>query len=131
MTVSVSASKGTLREMWEYYWFYTRTRTGIHAAATAALTAFGLLAYFHQGFVFLAFAAYLLPPLYLYVTTDDAARDRTRTKNVNTDTDTDADADADGMDVDIDGRDADADGIDADADGRDADADGIDVDVDG
>lgn len=120
MTVSDSAHSEWLRELWDYYWFYTRTRTGIHAAATAALTAFGLLAYFHRGFVFLALAAYLLPPLYLYITADDRAHAQ---KNEATQaTNIDADTDSDGMDVD--GTDADADGIDADADGMDVDMDG-------
>lgn len=49
--------------------FYRRyTRTWLHAVATAALTAFGALAVLHRGFVVVAIAAYVLPPIVLYVT---------------------------------------------------------------
>jgi hypothetical protein len=150
-----AASTGRLRRGWEYYRRYTKRRAGIHAAATAALTGLGLFAYFEQWFVALAIAAYLLPPVYLYLTGDDLADDQLSESNGNiaterrTGDDIDADRDgldrdfdADGTDVDAalrsfdgdadaDGADADADGADADADGADADADGIDIDTDG
>lgn len=49
--------------------FYRRyTKTWLHALATAALTAFGALAIVHRGFVVLAVAAYVLPPIVLYFT---------------------------------------------------------------
>jgi hypothetical protein len=41
-------------------------RTGVHAATTAALTAFGTLTIVHRGFAAVALAAYGLPPLALY-----------------------------------------------------------------
>ena len=130
-----AASTGRLRRGWNYYRRYTKRRTGIHAAATAALTAFGLLAYFERGFVFVAIAAYLLPPIYLYLTGDDLAGDeRTETR---ADRDTrnsavgDADADADGTDSDAD---TDSDGVDTDTDSdgsdTDTDSDGADTDSD-
>lgn len=53
---------------WEYYREYTRT--AVHAAATAALTAFGLLTYVHPAFAAVAICAYVLPPIYLYATRD-------------------------------------------------------------
>jgi len=139
-----AASTGRLRRGWEYYRQYTKRRTGIHAAATAALTGFGLLAYFEQWFVAVAIASYLLPPIYLYLSGDDLAdsdgRSAAHADHANhgarRSAVRDADADADGIDADFDadGTDADADfdGIDgdADADGADADADGADADAD-
>lgn len=152
-----TASTSRLRRGWEYYRRYTEQRTGIHAAATAALTGLGLLAYFEQWFVAVAIVAYLLPPVYLYLTGDDlaehdrsSAADRsgrpTATGDVDRDFDgIDRDSDSDGIDrdrdsdgtdtdSDSDGYDADADAdgydADADADGADADADGTDADAD-
>lgn len=114
-----------LRGLWNYYWQYTRTRTGTHGAATAALTAFGLLAYFHRAFVIVAIISYIFPPVYLYMTDEDARSERLGTRERDTDpddsdTDTDTDSDDSDTDTDSDGVDADAD---ADADGADADAD--------
>ena len=145
-----TASADRLRRGWEYYRRYTKQRTGIHAAATAALTGLGLLAYFEQWFVAVAIVAYLLPPIYLYLTGDDLA-ERNPPESEHTprpgvagghdgdadsdDIDTDADADGVDRDSDADGTDADrdADGFDgdADADGADGDADGADTDFDG
>ncbi|WP_049902105.1 hypothetical protein [Halococcus agarilyticus] len=130
-----AASTGRLRRGWDYYRRYTKRRTGVHAAAAAALTAFGLLATVHPGFIAVAIASYLLPPIYLYLTGDDLASDeRTATR---TDREArrsavgDADVDADGSDGDAD---ADADGIDTDTDtdgvDTDTDADGTDTDTD-
>ena len=126
--MGTASSAGRLRRGWEYYRQYTKRRTGVHAAATAALTGFGLLAYFEQWFVAVAIAAYLVPPIYLYLAGDDLA-DRDPSANEHTSrretTETsDTDRDSDGTDADFDGNDADADGADADADGADADFDG-------
>lgn len=55
-------------DFWEFYREYAKT--GIHAASTAALTGFGLLTFVHRGFAILAIAVYVLPPVYLYLTSD-------------------------------------------------------------
>lgn len=48
--------------------FFRRyTKTWMHAIATAGLTAFGLLTIFHRGFVVLALACYVVPPIVLYL----------------------------------------------------------------
>ena len=146
---TVASSTGRLRRGWEYYRRYTKRRTAVHAAATAALTGFGLLATVHRGFIVVAIASYLLPPIYLYLSGDDldgggrggtrADRTARRSAVANRDAATDGadgDADSDGIDLDsdVDGIDADADGVDtdADSDGTDADADtdGVDRDAD-
>lgn len=59
------------RGFWTFYRQYTHT--GIHAATTAALTAFGLLTVVHRGFVALAIGVYVIPPLYLYFVAENAA----------------------------------------------------------
>ncbi|WP_222916741.1 hypothetical protein [Natrinema sp. SYSU A 869] len=46
--------------------FRSYTKTWIHAVATAGLTAFGTLTIFHRGFIVLALASYVVPPLVLY-----------------------------------------------------------------
>jgi hypothetical protein len=127
MSVSVSPTR-RLRRWWNYYRRYTKRRTGIHAAATAALTGFGLLAYFERWFVAVAIVSYLLPPIYLYLTGDDLDDgDERAATRADRDARRSAAGDADGIDADSDGRDrdTDTDGIDADAD-----ADGIDADAD-
>lgn len=43
-------------------------RTWIHGLAAAVMTAFGTLTFVHRGFAVLALAAYVLPPVVLYVT---------------------------------------------------------------
>jgi hypothetical protein len=49
--------------------FFRRyTKTWMHAVATAGLTAFGMLTFVHRGFVVLALACYIVPPIVLYVT---------------------------------------------------------------
>jgi hypothetical protein len=147
MSASASTAAGSFRRGWNYYRQYTRRRAGIHAAATAALTGFGLLAYFEQWFVAVAIASYLLPPAYLYLAGDDLAdrapgeheddsavrQDAVAADGVDADSDADADPDGVDSDVDVDGTDVDADGVDADADvdGADVDADGADSDTDG
>lgn len=127
MSGSPPSTTGWIRSGWEYYRRYTVRRTGIHAAATAALTGFGLLAYFEQWFVAVAIAAYLLPPVYLFLTGDDLD-DRDRPP----DDGSEAEWSAVGTGDDRDGTDADADTdrSDADADGFDADADSDDGDTD-
>jgi hypothetical protein len=141
-----TASTGRLRRGWEYYRRYTKQRAGIHAAATAALTGLGLFAYFERWFVAVAIVAYLLPPVYLYLTgddltehdrspTDDRSGRPTATEAGDVDRDfdgIDTDGDSDGIDTDSDsdGYGADADGHDGDTDADGADADGADADAD-
>lgn len=50
---------------WAFYRQYTRS--GIHAAATAGLTAAGLLVFVHWSFAILAISIYVLPPVVLYL----------------------------------------------------------------
>ena len=133
----MSSAGKSIAGLWKYYLVYARTRVGIHAVATAALTIFGLLMYFHRGFIVLAVVSYVLPPVYLYLIGDDPenASVRETDKDGVTDSDgRDIDTDADGTDFDsdFDGADADADGadVDTDADGTDIDADGDDLDSD-
>ncbi|WP_122090536.1 hypothetical protein [Halalkalicoccus subterraneus] len=130
-----------VRGFWEYYRRYTTT--AIHAAATAALTAFGLLIFIDPSFAWLAIASYVLPPVVLYAigvdTGDDPSGGVGRSDGADRPTGTraavadgsDHDADSDGADADVDGPDADHDGIDRDADGPDLDHDGPDRDSDG
>ncbi len=47
--------------------FRQYTKTWMHAVATAGLTAFGTLTIVHRGFVVLALASYLVPPIVLYL----------------------------------------------------------------
>lgn len=67
---TTSASRGFLSFYREY------ARSGVHAAAAAGLTLFGLLATFWRGFVVLAILVYVLPPLYLYLHADRTSADR-------------------------------------------------------
>lgn len=53
---------------WAFYRQYTHT--GIHTAATAALTAIGLLVFVHWSFAVLAITIYVLPPVVLYLYED-------------------------------------------------------------
>ncbi len=53
---------------WAFYRQYTHT--GIHTAATAALTAIGLLVFVHWSFAVLAITNYVLPPVVLYLYED-------------------------------------------------------------
>ncbi|WP_160134963.1 hypothetical protein [Halococcus salsus] len=150
MSAPVATITDRVRGAWEYYRRYTLRRTGVHAGATAALTVLGLLAYYERWFALVAIVAYLLPPVYLYLTGDDLSEPESRpadpepavapndhassTTGVVRDADADfdgADADFDGIDADSDGADADSDGVDRDFDGYDADFDGIDRDFDG
>jgi hypothetical protein len=146
------------RDVWDYYRRYTDT--AIHTAATAALTAFGLLIFIDPSFAWLAIASYVLPPAVLYAIgrdvgtnrsagdepsgeTDRSERNRTTAVDVpdasvgfervdaNADPDAAADRDFDGPDHDSDGPDGDSDGPDRDVDGPDGDTDGPDGDADG
>ncbi|MFC4543392.1 WD40/YVTN/BNR-like repeat-containing protein [Halosolutus amylolyticus] len=47
--------------------FRQYTKTWMHAVATAGLTAFGTLTIVHRGFVVLAIASYVVPPIVLYL----------------------------------------------------------------
>jgi hypothetical protein len=67
----MSTAGATDREFFSFYREYTHT--GIHAATTAGLTAFGLLTFVHRAFVVLAIGIYVLPPIYLYLTRDGDA----------------------------------------------------------
>lgn len=52
-----------------FFTFYREyAHTAVHTVTATALTAFGLLTFVHQGFVVLAIAVYVLPPIYLYLT---------------------------------------------------------------
>lgn len=53
------------RGLWAFYRKYTQT--AIHAASVAALTIFGLLVFIDPLFAGVAIAAYLCPPLVLYL----------------------------------------------------------------
>lgn len=125
--------------LWEYYRGYTRT--AVHAAATAALTAFGLLIFIDPLFAILAILSYLTPPIALYTLGTDletgdvpseSDHDRaTPMTNVDEDSKTtrmDDDSDSDGNDTDSDGDDGDSD---SDGDDGDTDSDGADADTDG
>lgn len=137
-----SAATQWLRGLWEYYRGYTDT--AIHAVATAALTAFGLLVFVDSLFALLAIASYLLPPVVLYVLGADAgkpseppetaaARTTARaepTSNPDTDSghgDGDSDSDSDDGDTDSDSDDGDTD---SDSDDGDTDSDSDDGDTD-
>lgn len=146
-TDSETALTDRARGFWAYYRRYTTT--AIHAAATAALTAFGLLIFIDPAFAWLAIAAYVLPPVILYATgievgedPDDrdaagrpgkSGRDRLpRVPDPDIGRDVNGDgSDADGANADHDGPDRDSDGADFDSDGPDRDHDGIDRDSDG
>lgn len=153
---SSSALAERARGFWAYYRRYTTT--AIHAAATAALTAFGLLLFIDPAFAWLAIAAYVLPPVILYLTGSDVGADPERESEdgdrpdrprtpVAGEVDRPAERPERGVraresrnpagdgdrDADADGSDADgdSDGVDADHDGPDRDSDGIDTDTDG
>ncbi|MCL7417189.1 MAG: hypothetical protein M8354_05045 [Halalkalicoccus sp.] len=60
--------------------------TGIHTITATALTAFGLLTFVHRGFVVLAIAVYVLPPVYLYLTRNGKAPEPVETDGKTSDT---------------------------------------------
>jgi hypothetical protein len=150
---TLAAAADRTRDFWAYYRRYTDT--AIHAATTAALTAFGLLIFIDPSFAWLAIASYVLPPAVLYAVgsdvgeptpddverSDEANRPAERRTTVvdggsdfddeGADANADVDAGAGGVDRDVDGPDHDHDGPDRDADGIDLDRDGPDHDADG
>lgn len=144
---TLSAVADRIRDFWAYYRRYTDT--AIHAAATAALTAFGLLIFIDPSFAWLAIASYVLPPAVLYAIGNDAGIDRSagaerpdetnrptgrRTTVVDGGSDSGADSHDGGPDVDVGAdhdTDAEAGGPEHDHDGFDRDVDGIDADADG
>lgn len=67
---------------WAFYRQYTRS--SIHTAATAALTAIGLLVFVHWSFAILAVTIYILPPIVLYLYEDPEADQSTDTKPTET-----------------------------------------------
>jgi hypothetical protein len=82
--------------------FYRRyAKTWIHGVATAALTAFGTLTFVHELFAVVAVAAYVAPPLFLFLSR--SSTDLNSDSNTNSDvsasttanTDTTANADSD------------------------------------
>ncbi len=141
----VSATTRWLRGLWEYYREYTHT--AVHAAATAALTAFGLLIFVNRLFVLLAIASYVIPPVILYSIGYDVGKsslsDETNTRRTDRgaspSTDSratgrnpgreyrDWDTNSDGGDTDSDSDDGDTD---SDSDDGDTDSDSDDGDTD-
>ena len=65
----MGALRQELRDFGAFYREYAQT--SVHAVTTALLTAFGLLSFVHRAFVALAVTAYVLPPLFLYLTRDE------------------------------------------------------------
>ena len=119
----ISATAQWLHGLWEYYRGYTRS--AIHAASAAALTAFGLLIFIDPLFVVLAIATYICPPVILYSIgadvgkpSDPSTEPTVRADSVtNPDIDSDSDSDSDDGDSDSDSNDGDtdSDGLDTDA----------------
>ena len=86
--------------MGEFFRFYREyAQTGVHAASAAALTAFGLLMQFHEGFAVVAFLAYVVPLTYRYRQTGDddssARAEREPEHGTGSGSDSDSDSDAD------------------------------------
>ncbi len=65
MSSSVSSRHGFVAFYRQY------TKTWLHALATAALTAFGMLTFVHRGFAIVAVTAYVIPPIVLYLRESD------------------------------------------------------------
>jgi len=128
--------------LWTYYRQYTHS--AIHAASAAALTIFGLLVFIDPLFAGVAIAAYVCPPVVLYVLGVDigaewgeaAPTDRRLGSDAVPVTDSthsperaqkDGGSDSDSGDSGSDGADGDGD---SDSDERDSDSDGADGDSD-
>ncbi|MEA1930401.1 MAG: hypothetical protein U9O06_02505 [Euryarchaeota archaeon] len=149
-TGSVSTAREWVSGLWTYYRQYTHS--AIHAASAAALTIFGLLVFIDPLFAAVAIAAYVCPPIVLYVlgvevgaeseaasterpgdTDSVAVTDSTRgsergARDSDSDSDGgDSDSDSDDGDSDSDGADGDSD---SDSDGGDSDSDSDDGDSD-
>lgn len=115
--------------LWEYYRQYTHS--AIHAASAAALTIFGLLVFIDPRFAGVAIAAYVCPPIVLYVLNVEIGANEQQeqpsetqpTREVtfesvpkNGTIDTDSDSDDGDTDSDSDGGDTDSDSDDGDTD---------------
>ncbi|MFO7833558.1 MAG: hypothetical protein R6V31_05765 [Halohasta sp.] len=109
--------------LWTYYRQYTHS--AIHAAAAAALTIFGLLVFIDPLFAAVAIAAYVCPPIVLYVLGVDVGSE---SGPVSADRPLGSDSDSDDGDSDSDSDSDGADG-DTDSDGSDTDSDGVSVDA--
>lgn len=142
-----------LHGLWTFYLGYTDRP--VHAASAALLAIFGILVFVDPLFAILAVAAYVAPPVILYVLADDPGARAGRHRSVpdrnppagpesgvgrepassggpregaragSPETDTDSDSDGTDADSDSDGGDGDS-----DSDGTDADSDGDDGDTD-
>lgn len=127
-TGPVSPVRKWLYGLWEFYKAYVHT--AIHAASVATLTMFGLLIFIDPIFAGLAIAAYVCPPLVLYVidvdletetdhaeqtdkqvgfATSSATESKTNPLSGNGDTDSDSDSDSDSGDGDSDSDSGDGD----------------------
>ncbi|WP_253736513.1 hypothetical protein [Halohasta salina] len=151
-TGAVSTTRQWVSGLWAYYRGYTHS--AIHAASAAALTIFGLLVFIDPLFAGVAIAAYVCPPVVLYVLdvdigtgSDTASTDPQRgsddvpetgptrgLERARKDGDTDSDSDTDDGDSDSDGTDGDSDSDtgdgDSDSDGADGDSDSDGSDTD-
>jgi photosystem II stability/assembly factor-like uncharacterized protein len=92
------AVRESFRDFGAFYREYAQTE--IHAISAAALTLFGLLTFIHPGFVVVAISAYVLPPVYVYLTTredSDTNRETRETpfKDSNTESETHSSSDTD------------------------------------
>jgi len=144
--------------LWRYYRQYTHS--AIHAASAAALTIFGLLVFIDPLFAGVAIAAYVCPPIALYVLgvdigaeagaatagptgTDSVAVTDSARGSVGEPRDSDSDSDVGDSDSDSDNGDSDSDSdvgdsdsdsddgdSDSDSDDGDSDSDGADGDTD-
>jgi hypothetical protein len=91
---TVDATEGADQGFFSFYREYAHT--GIHAASTAGLTAFGLLTFVHRAFVVLAIGVYVIPPIYLYLTRDDGSVEAADPSEASDGRGTDTAADPDG-----------------------------------
>lgn len=69
-----ATSRGSFADFFRRY-----TKTWVHAVAAAGLTAFGTLTVVHRWFAALALAAYVVPPIVLYLSGPDRAPEGART----------------------------------------------------
>ena len=140
--VVVPTVTGWGRGLWAYYRHYTDTT--IHTAATAALAIFGILVVVDAWFAAVAVASYLVPPVVLYVLSDEPAPDADPEPRPNAAADRPVDdattvaesgrsseavTSASPQNAPIGGRDTDGD-TDSDADDGDTDSDSDDGDTD-
>lgn len=112
------------REFWEFYRQYAHS--AVHVASAAALTIFGLLVFIDPLFAAVAIAAYVCPPLVLYVLGVDVGTGSTEGDPVSTDGQTGANTVPNGDT----GSDTDPGDTDSDSDDGDTDLDGADTDTD-